>query len=216
MNKQLTLAEFNGQSFLFGNRHVRVVITDDVPWFCAADIATALGYQRPRDFYSLINQKRKGAANYGTLGGDQQMVAIDEAGMYEGVLRCRLPQAEPFVDWVTATVLPAIRATGRYDASVDLAETGRLAAERDAARSALDELQDQMTLKDELLSLYRERPAVTPKAKKPAPEPLNDAERAEIVRLIDQGRSNREIAQRINRSTSAVYMIRREMNGGGA
>jgi hypothetical protein len=39
---------------------------------------------------------------------------VDESGLYRLILRCDKPQAEPFMEWVTAEVLPAIRKTGTY------------------------------------------------------------------------------------------------------
>lgn len=42
------------------------------------------------------------------------MKAVDEPGLYRLVLRSDKPQAEPFMEWVTADVLPTIRRTGAY------------------------------------------------------------------------------------------------------
>jgi hypothetical protein len=44
---------------------------------------------------------------------------INEAALYSLIFRSRKPQAKKFRRWVTGTVLPAIRKTGRYDAHVN-------------------------------------------------------------------------------------------------
>ena len=43
---------------------------------------------------------------------------LTEAGVYKLVFKSRKPEAEKFTDWVTDTVLPSIRKTGRYDVRV--------------------------------------------------------------------------------------------------
>lgn len=65
------------------------------------------------------------------------MLVVDESGLYRGVLRSNKPEAEPFMEWVTAEVLPSIRRSGAYarpaPAQIDLAR--ELGALRDELRA---------------------------------------------------------------------------------
>ena len=51
-----------------------------------------------------------------TPGGPQEMVSINEAGLYNLIFRSIKPEARAFKRWITHEVLPAIRRNGRYDA----------------------------------------------------------------------------------------------------
>lgn len=55
-----------------------------------------------------------------TPGGRQQIIIIDEAGLYSLVLRSKLPAAEAFQEWVVAEVIPSIRKTGSYSVNQDI------------------------------------------------------------------------------------------------
>lgn len=49
-----------------------------------------------------------------TLGGTQQVIAVNESGLYHVILRSDKPEAAPFRKWVTSEVLPTLRKTGSY------------------------------------------------------------------------------------------------------
>lgn len=46
--------------------------------------------------------------------GAQNMIIINESGLYSLILSSKLPNAKKFKRWVTSEVLPAIRKTGAY------------------------------------------------------------------------------------------------------
>ena len=54
-----------------------------------------------------INDSRKSKLNIGLSG--RAPLAVNEAGLYDLVLQSRKPEAVKFKEWVTGTVLPAIR-----------------------------------------------------------------------------------------------------------
>ena len=94
---------------------IRTLQLEGETWFVAKDVAIALGYNNPRDAVAKhIKENHKGVANRDTLGGNQKLVVIDEAGLYSLVMRSKLPQAEAFQEWVVSEVLPSIRKTGSY------------------------------------------------------------------------------------------------------
>jgi prophage antirepressor-like protein len=102
--------------FKFHSHAVRVFPSDDGMgfWVVAKDVTDALGYSRARDALRAIPENHKGARLVRSLGGEQQMLCVDEAGLYRLVLRSEKPEAEPFMEWITAEVLPSIRRTGGY------------------------------------------------------------------------------------------------------
>lgn len=101
--------------FQFEAREVRTLLINDQPWFVAADVAASLGYPAAPQMTRNLDDDEKGMQNMHTLGGDQEMLVINESGLYSAILRSRKPEAKRFKKWVTAEVLPAIRKHGRYD-----------------------------------------------------------------------------------------------------
>ena len=109
MNNELQV--FNSE---FGN--VRVVQIDGEPWFVGSDIAKALGYKKPTDAVTNNVDKddstREGVMD--NLGRIQQMLVVNESGMYSLIFGSKLDSAKRFKRWVTSEVLPSIRKTGTY------------------------------------------------------------------------------------------------------
>lgn len=95
---------------------VRTVIIDGEPWFVGKDVAEALGFKNSRDAISThVFIEDRGVATIDTLGGKQEMVIINESGLYALIFGSRLKSAKEFKHWVTSDVLPSIRKTGKYE-----------------------------------------------------------------------------------------------------
>ena len=96
---------------LFGE--IRILTENDKVLFCGKDIASALGYVRPRD---AIRKHCKGASfrSVPTSSGVQEMSFIPEGDLYRLIIKSQLPSAEKFEKWVFDEVLPQIRQTGGY------------------------------------------------------------------------------------------------------
>lgn len=103
--------------FQFDAREVRTLLIDDQPWFVAADVSCALEYRIAGDMTRNLDDDEKGTQIVRTPGGDQEMLVINESGLYSAILRSRKAEAKRFKKWVTAEVLPAIRKHGRYEDS---------------------------------------------------------------------------------------------------
>lgn len=116
MSKNSTAAS-NVIPFKFETREVRTMLVDDQPWFVAADVAASLQYGVPSAMTRHLDDDEKGVSIVHTLGGDQEMLVINESGLYSAILRSRKAEAKRFKKWVTAEVLPAIRKHGRYEDS---------------------------------------------------------------------------------------------------
>ena len=66
-------------------------------FFVGKDVAQALGYSNTRKaLLDHVDVEDKGVTKRDTLGGIQQMVVINESGLYSLVLSSKLPQAREF------------------------------------------------------------------------------------------------------------------------
>ena len=119
-------------TFDFNTSAIRVVEIDGDPWFLAADVCRALGY----------NVKSNGSVNTNNalrhLDADEVNTAqikgvrgrhpklVSESGFYKLLMRSDKPEAHPFQDWVTGVVLPTIRKDGGYIMCEEKAATGEM------------------------------------------------------------------------------------------
>lgn len=94
---------------------VRTLSMDGDPWFVGKDVATALGYKEPtKAAREKVDPEDRGMSKMDTPRGEQEVVIINESGLYSLILSSKLPNAKRFKRWVTSEVLPAIRKTGTY------------------------------------------------------------------------------------------------------
>lgn len=94
--------------------NVRVLLDEhNDPWFVAKDVCNILGTDT-RDVGKILDDDEKGVDSIHTLGGNQQMTTVSEAGLYKLIMRSRKENAKPFQRWVTHEVLPTIRKHGAY------------------------------------------------------------------------------------------------------
>ena len=94
---------------------VRTLAIDGEPWAAAIDVAKALGYKEPQKaIRTHVDPEDKGVSKMDTPGGNQEVVIINESGLYSLILSSKLPNAKRFKRWVTSEVLPTLRKTGSY------------------------------------------------------------------------------------------------------
>jgi anti-repressor protein len=118
---------FNNKEF--GN--VRAVVVNDLPWFVGKDVCEAFGDTNYRRSLSNIDESDKGVSQIDTPGGKQNMVVINESGLYsllfqmqpqkakgvsqnDTLINERIEKLHRFKHWVTSEVLPSIRKNGGY------------------------------------------------------------------------------------------------------
>ncbi|EOU3548660.1 phage antirepressor [Listeria monocytogenes] len=105
----------NLQIFNFEGNEVRTVFIENEPHFIGKDVAKVLGYSNSRDALKRhVFPKNKGVVKHDSLGGSQNLTAINEAGLYQLIFKSKLESAERFQDWVTSEVLPSVRKHGAY------------------------------------------------------------------------------------------------------
>ena len=109
------------QVFNYEGASVRVIDRDGDPWFVGKDVAEVLGYSNNRKAIGdHVDEEDKGVTKRDTLGGVQELVIINESGLYSLILSSRLPGARQFKRWVTSEVLPSIRKRGIYATPVTI------------------------------------------------------------------------------------------------
>lgn len=102
---------FNNEQF----GQVRVITKDGEPLFVAKDITDILGYSNTSDAIKKhVDDEEKDIAKCDTLGGSQNLLCVNESGLYSLVFGSKLPTAKKFKKWVTSDVLPSIRKHGMY------------------------------------------------------------------------------------------------------
>ena len=102
------------QVFTYGGNEVRTVQRSGEPWFVLKDVCAILGISKYRDAADRLDPDEREPVRVDTLGGKQEMLCINESGLYNVILRSDKPEAKPFRKWVTSEVLPSIRKTGGY------------------------------------------------------------------------------------------------------
>lgn len=95
---------------------LRTVEINGTPWLVGKDVAIALGYKNPqRAIRDHVDTEDQGVTKTVTPSGEQEMLIINESGLYSLILSSKMPKAKAFKHWVTSEVLPAIRKTGAYE-----------------------------------------------------------------------------------------------------
>jgi prophage antirepressor-like protein len=94
---------------------IRTLKINGEPWFVGKDIAENLGYtESAKAVRKYVDSEDKGVSKMDTPGGKQDIIIINESGLYSLVLSSKLPTAKQFKRWVTSEVLPSIRKHGAY------------------------------------------------------------------------------------------------------
>jgi prophage antirepressor-like protein len=107
--------------FDFNDQMIRTLTVDGEVLFRTSDVAAVLGVQTHKLTERMPAEDHLLRETL-TKGGPQKLGYLREAGLYRAILRSDKPEVEPFIQWVTRDVIPAIRKTGSYGVSTDTAE----------------------------------------------------------------------------------------------
>ena len=124
--------------FNYEGKEVRTVRNSGDTLWVLKDVCAVLGISKYRDTAERLDPDERVSVRVDTLGGAQEMIAINESGLYNVILRSDKPEAKKFKRWVTHDVLPSIRKHGLY--AVD-----ELLANPDLWIRALQELKAERT-----------------------------------------------------------------------
>ncbi|HAI29875.1 MAG TPA: hypothetical protein DCM48_10065 [Thalassospira sp.] len=137
-------------TFNFDNVDLRAIEIDGHIWTVGTDVCKALGYRDAENGLRNLDEDEKGTHIVSTAGGNQNLLIINESGLYSLILRSRKPEAKRFKKWVTSEVLPSIRKTGAYHH----ADT-TLAAQGTDQHELIEALRDKISLLEENRSLVK-------------------------------------------------------------
>ena len=110
--QEANMETFSSQEF----GSVRIIEEDGKYLFCGIDVASALGYSKPRNAitahcrYAL----KRGVPHPQAPDKLIEMIFIPEGDVYRLIVQSKLPSAERFESWVFDEVLPTIRKHGAY------------------------------------------------------------------------------------------------------
>ncbi|MEM9424772.1 MAG: Bro-N domain-containing protein, partial [Spirochaetota bacterium] len=179
--------------FQFGPQEVRELEKDGEPWFVAKDVAEILGYSSTKDMTRLLDGDEKEGQILPTLGGNQEMTLINEAGLYSAILRSTKAEAKAFKRWVTHEVLPSIRRAGRYE-----------------LERANGDLKDELLDVHRKLSLAQDQQDDLEERLERKGRPLFQFEKAAIDACIKEGWPTAEIAKRLGRGKDSIRRYKKQ------
>lgn len=146
---------------------VRIVGTNDEPWFCGKDLCVVLEYNQPRQALqnnvdddckkslSLLSSELGQLGWLNLLGQNNltneyhegKTLYINEAGLYSLIIGSRAPMAKQFRALVCKEILPAIRKHGTYSINKQL----------ESATKQLEQLSIENKAKDEQIAEQSEK-----------------------------------------------------------
>ena len=129
---------------------VRGTLVNGEPWLIGRDVAAILGYSNVNDaIWRHVDRDDQGIVKHDTPSGEQNLVIINESGVYSLIFGSKLESAKRFKHWVTSEVLPSIRKHGAYatDATID-----NIIADPDFGIRLLQELKDERIRTKEALA----------------------------------------------------------------
>ena len=113
-------------NFEFNTATIRVVEIDGEPWFVASDVCKALGLNNVSHAISTLTNRDVRDQRLSSTGRTRPNKIVSESGLYQLLFKSRKPEARKFQDWVTGTVLPAIRKDGGYIMGEEKVATGEM------------------------------------------------------------------------------------------
>lgn len=102
------------QIYKYNNIDLRTIEKDGGLWWVLKDVCKTLDIAQPARVAERLDDDEKGMNQIHTLGGNQNMLCVNESGLYNVILRSDKPEAKNFKRWVTHEVLPSIRKHGAY------------------------------------------------------------------------------------------------------
>ena len=103
--------------FQFNGRDIPAIRDDEgEPWWKAADVCQQCEIKNVSKACERLDADEKAVVTLSdSAGRPQDMLIVNEAGLYTLVLSSRKNAAKIFKRWVTHDVIPQIRKTGRYE-----------------------------------------------------------------------------------------------------
>lgn len=155
---------FNSKEF----GSVRTISVDEEVWFVGKDVCEAFGDTNHKRSLANIDDSDRRVSKIETAGGKQNMVIINESGLYsllfqmqpqkakgvsqnEPLIEERIQKLKRFKKWVTSEVLPSIRKNGGYIAGQETLSDEELMAK------ALLVAQNKIIERDRLIEQQKQK-----------------------------------------------------------
>ena len=176
--------------FTFQQYSIRTTLIEGEPWFCLIDVCAVLSVDRTSDLLRNLDVKGVVKNPILTQGGEQQVKFVNEPNLYRVIFRSNKPEAKAFQDWVFNDVLPALRRQGRYETSGARPEPFLVMTQSECA-----------AFFERCITRGIRAAIGAPRARRVK---FSEAEKADMLRLREQGVGVAEIARRLNRSAGSV------------
>lgn len=120
------------EAFDFFSNNIRTIAIDGEPWFAVKDICDVLAIRNTAHFVAsllstdVIHILKSNIGQTKVSFPNRGLTFISAPALYRAVLRSDKKEATQFQDWVTRTVLPAIRNDGIYVLGEEKVATGEM------------------------------------------------------------------------------------------
>ena len=102
--------------FEYATKEIRVIQdSSGDSWWVATDVCEILGLTNTTEALRGLDEDEKSTLRISEGGPERNIVS--EPGLYSLIIRSNKPEAKKFKRWIIHEVLPAIRKTGKYEAS---------------------------------------------------------------------------------------------------
>jgi prophage antirepressor-like protein len=102
--------------FTYESQQFRVIQDEQgEPWWIAKDVCDVLELSNVAMAVKGLDDDEKGISKVYALGGEQELLTVNEPGLYTLIIRSNKQEAKLFKRWITHEVLPSIRKIGKYE-----------------------------------------------------------------------------------------------------
>jgi len=133
----MDINQFLKEVLIFEDKEIKMVGTEEEPWFCGRDVCDVMEYDNYRnalkthvkaeDKKSLYELRRSWGDNDTELNNETKVRYVSETGLYDLAIKSKKPAAVQFKDWITGEVLPSLRRTGKYEVKSNQEDVDALA-----------------------------------------------------------------------------------------
>lgn len=186
---------FKNESF----GEVRVAGTSEKPLFCLSDVCKVLELGNPSQVKTrLDNGVISNEVVPDSLGRQQEIIFVNEDGLYDVILDSRKPQAKAFRKWITSEVLPSIRKTGNYS----LKQLSPMEMQVEMLKSMQFQLQSLIETKEEVKQLKSELEEIKQRT-------TTDLHRSTIVAYVTRNKIRLDVKRLGAIGTKASYLCKK-------
>ena len=181
----------------FNEKNIRVLGTYVEPWFVAKDICDILELPNITNAIKIIPEKWRGSEKLNTFGGEQNMIIINESGLYKLIMRSNKPVAQKFQEVVCEEILPSLRKKGEYQIKSILDKNKELEADKVKLEEEKTKIEEEKTkIEEEKTKIQEEKTKIQEEnkklMKKYVKKPKNIIDKKNVVYLMTTEESEKK------------------------